>query len=138
MQQNVIALGDFRVDSVLAVDGSCDEVQVVLAVVAFAGREEAAVQVVTVVIDGAAAAVSPCKLNASGCELTHIRLVERILMTANHHARVVQPQHENVMIAEVIVLVDPILESEVGEDVIGLTNEDRLADRLALLCCRSR
>uniref|UniRef100_A0A8D8QKA6 Uncharacterized protein n=1 Tax=Cacopsylla melanoneura TaxID=428564 RepID=A0A8D8QKA6_9HEMI len=47
-------------------------------------------------------------------------------MAANHHTRVVSPQQHNVMISEVKVLVQPILQRQIGEDVAGLGDEDRL------------
>lgn len=108
MKQNVIAWRDFRVDAVLAVDGPRYEIEIVLAVVAFARREERAVEVVAVVENRPAAAVPPRQLNARRLQLTHVGLAERILVAPDDHARIVQPQHENVMVAKVVVLVNPI------------------------------
>lgn len=137
VQEDVIARADFGVDAVLAVNGARDQIQIVLAVVAFTWGEECAVEIVAVVVDGAAAAVSSCEADAGGFELTNVRLREGILMSSDNNARVIQPQHENVMVAEVVVLIDPVFEREVGEDIVGLRNENGLSDRLIFLWSRS-
>lgn len=133
MQQNVIACRDFGVDAVLAVDGPRDQIQIVLSVIALSWGKERAVQVVAVVVDGAASAVAPCEFDSSRLQLAHVRLVEGILVAPDDHTRIIQPQHENVMVAKVVVLVDPVLEGEVGEDIVGLRDEHRFANRLLVL-----
>jgi hypothetical protein len=130
MQENVIARADYRVDAVLAINCSRQKIQIVLAVVAIAGREECTIEIVAVVIDGATAAVASGELNAGRFELTDVRFGEGILMATNDDARIVQPQHQNVVIAEIVVLVDPVLEGEVRENVIRLRNENRFSNRL--------
>lgn len=60
LQQNVIAWRDFSIDSVLSVYCSRDQVQIVFAVIALTWCEEGAVEVVSIVINGSSAAISPC------------------------------------------------------------------------------
>lgn len=120
MQCDIVARRDLRVDAIFAINRPGEQAQVVLSIVAFAWREECAVEIVAIVKDGAAATIPSRELNAGRLQLTHIRLSEWILMSSDHHARIVDPQHENVMTSKVIVLVDPIFECEIGEDVVGL------------------
>lgn len=50
-------------------------------------------------------------------------------MAAYDHARVVDPQHENVMLFKVVVAIDPVLQRQIREHVVALRYEDRLLDR---------
>lgn len=136
VQENIVARRDFSVNSIFSIDRSRDQIQVVLAVVAFAGREEGAIKIVAIVINGPAAAVSPRQLNASVLKLSNVCFVERILMSPDNHARVVQPQHENVMISKVVVFINPIFESKVRENIVGLRDKNRLADGIIFSSCR--
>lgn len=128
MQQNVVARRDLRINPVFSVDGSSYQAQIVLSVVSLARREERAIEIIAIVIDGAAAAVSACECNSSALQLTDVALAERVLMASDHDARIVQPQHHDMVVAEVVVLVDPVLESEVREDVVRLADKHGLSD----------
>lgn len=118
MQSDVVAWRDLRIDAIFPVNRSGEQAQVVLSIVAFAWRKECAIEIVAIVKHRSTAAVASRKLNTGRFQLTHVRLVEWILMTTDDDARIVDPKHENVMIAKVIVLVDPVFECEIGEDVI--------------------
>lgn len=118
MQQDVIARRDFRINSIFSVDGPRYQAEVVLSVVSFARCEERAIEIIAIVIDGPAAAVSPGEGDSSGLQLADVAFAERVLVASDHDARIVQPQHHDMVVAEVVVLVDPVLESEVREDVI--------------------
>lgn len=128
MQQNIIARRDLRVNSVLSVDGSRYQAEVVLSVVSLARRKECAIEIIAIVINGPAAAVSAGEGDSFALQLTNVAFTERVLVASDHDARIVQPQHHDMVIAEVVVLVDPVLESEVREDVIRLADEHGLAD----------
>lgn len=93
MQCDIVARRDLRVDAVFAINRPSEQAQVVLSIVAFAWREECAVEIVAIVKDGAAAAIPPREFNAGRLQLTHIRLSEWILMSSDHHAWIVDPQH---------------------------------------------
>ena len=47
-------------------------------------------------------------------------------MSTNHNARSVAIEIENLAAAEVMMLIEPVLQGEVSEDVVGAGPEDKL------------
>ena len=133
MQQNVIARWYFSIDAIFSIDRPGYQIEIVLSVISFTRGKEGAIEIIAIMIDGAATAVSPCKFNASCCQLTNVAFTKRILMTSNDDAGIVQPQHQHVMISKVVVLIDPIFECQVCEDIVGLRDEDWFPNRLTFL-----
>lgn len=125
-QRDVVAFRNLRRNAVLAEQSPRDDVQIVLAIVALARRKERAVQVAAIVVDGAAAAVASRQRHAGTAQLRHVRLAERILVATDDDARIVGPQHQHVMGAQIVVLVDPVLQCQIGENVVRLRDEHRL------------
>ena len=77
-------------------------------------------------VDGAAAAVATSQRDAVVLDRGYVALLPGILMTANYHAGLVAPEQQHVVLAEVVVAIEPVLESEVRVNVGRLRDEDRL------------
>lgn len=81
-------------------------------------------------VDRAATAVASGQDDALARQLAHVgHLREGILVAAHDHARVVDPQHEDVVLGKVVVAVDPVLQRQIREHVVALRDEDGLLDR---------
>lgn len=52
-------------------------------------------------------------------------------MPADDDAGVVSPKQQQVAVVEVVVSVDPVFQGQIGEDVVGLRDEDLSAWLLA-------
>lgn len=108
-QQDVITVGDVRLDAPLAEQGARYQIQIVPPVIAFARRKERAVQISRIVVHRSAATVSARNRDALVHQPTDIGLGKRILVAPDHDARVVDPQHQDVVFREIVVPVDPVL-----------------------------
>ena len=95
-----------------------DYLQVPLAVVIAFAREESAVEVSAVVVDGAAAAASARHADAGAPRPLHVALRPRVLVPSDHHTRAVRPQQQGAVVLR-SSRVQPILERQVGVDVAG-------------------
>lgn len=122
---NIISIVYLRLDSPFPKKGPSDNIQIVLAIVALAGREEGAIKIAPIVIDSPTATIATGQSDATIDQVGDIRFGERILMTSNNNARIVGPQQEHMMIDKVEVLVEPILQCQVGEDIMRLRDEHR-------------
>lgn len=106
---NVVALIYLCLDGPFAEQGPGHNVQVVLAIVALSGREKGAVEVPKIMVHRSTATIAACKCYAAFHQLRNISLGEGILVATNDYARVVGPQQQHMVAAEIKVFVQPIL-----------------------------
>lgn len=84
------------------------------------GREEGAVEVAEIVVDGAAAAVAPGQADAVARQVRQVGLGPRILVAADDDAGRVAPQQQHAPLVETPMAVHPVLQRQVREDVVAL------------------
>ncbi len=97
VEHDVLPPVDVDVEAGHPGDGAADDVQVAAAVVVGLAREEGAVDVAHVVVDRPAAAVPPGQADLGPAEEGHVRLRPGVLVAADHHARAVPPQEQEVL-----------------------------------------
>lgn len=124
VKDKIVSWRNFRVNVELPAEGIADDRKVGLSVVCVPRSEEGEVEVAEVVVDCTTTAVSSGKNDVAFGQGADVRLFPRILVAPNHHARLVFPQEKHPVLGKVVVLVHPVLERQVGEDVVRLGNED--------------
>lgn len=81
-------------------------------------------------VDRTPATVPPRQHDALALQLADVgHLCEWVLVPANDYTRVVDPQHQYVVLVKVVVAVDPVLQRQIREHVMALRDEDGLFDK---------
>lgn len=81
-------------------------------------------------INGTSSAIAPGQGNAALLDRWHIALNPGILMAPDDNAWVVFPEQQNMVLAKIVVAIEPVFQCQVGVDIPGLGYEDRLLDIL--------
>lgn len=123
LDDDVVVLVDDALQAPFSEQRPGDDLQIVLAVVPLARREEGQVEIAVVVVDGTAAAVPPRQGDPSLLGRLDVALLPRILVAAEHHAGIVSPEQQHVTIGEVVVAVEPVLQRQISEHIRGLRYE---------------
>lgn len=104
--------------------------QILLPVVTGFWREKRDIQIAGIVVNGATSAITTCHFDIFPVEQFSIGFDPGILMAADDHARIVPPEQHDVVVGEVEILVHPVFESEIGEDVPRLRYEHGLGQTI--------
>ena len=123
IQQNIIPAVDGDVEAPSLAERLSHQSQVLATVVLLAGAEEGQVEVAHVVEDGAAATVASGQRHPGGVQMVGVHLAPRVLMPPDDDAGCVPPHEQHVVAAEAEVAVEPVLEGQVSEHVVGLGEE---------------
>lgn len=120
---NVFSGVDFRLNIPLSFQSSRDDLQIVSSVISLPGGEKGHIEIPRIMIHSTSTTVTSCYLNTFIIQDTEVSFLPGILMTSNHHTRVVPPQKHHMMVGEIKVLIQPVLQGEVGEDIARLGDE---------------
>ncbi|KAI8438755.1 hypothetical protein MSG28_011159 [Choristoneura fumiferana] len=113
---DVLALVDDGFDSKPSEECSLDELQVVLSVISLTRSKECDIEVASVVVDSATAAVATCERDVLLGQEGHIRLQPWVLMSPNNHTGLVAPYHHHMVLRKVHVAIHPVFKGQISVD----------------------
>lgn len=100
----------------------CDDTEIIMSIVSVFSREEGQIEIAFVVVNGTATAISSRQIYAFLLGCVNVALEPGILMTTEHHARIVSIEEQHVVFGKVKAAIQPMLQRQIDEHVRGLRN----------------
>lgn len=108
--------------------------QIPSATVVLSAGEKSQIQIAQIMVHSATAAVSPCQLGTHLWQHCKVAFQPWVLMSTNHNAGFVAPQHQHGLIGEGPVGVQPVLQCQIRENIRRLGKVDQFGKVASFQC----